>query len=133
MRLSCYHMITRDYPRKSIRISAVHFPYPSTLVEVSIFSCSPIGQSLGQMAWCVTSLFFFLFVPPPPHINCTLWITVGAGIRLSVLPVPPLTCLSNCFTGGCQLKKSPICERQTQPVNICAACLFCPRTDMDSG
>lgn len=75
-------------------------------------------------------IVFFLFAPPPAQINCALWITVGAGIRLSVLPVPPLTC--NCFTGGCQMKKSPICERQTQPVNICAACLFCPRTDMDS-
>lgn len=70
--------------------------------------------------------------PPPPHISCALWNTVGTGIILSVLPVLPLTCLGNCFTGGCQMKKYPIWERQRQPVNICPPCLFCPLTDMCS-
>lgn len=70
---------------------------------------------------CVMVYFFF-----SPHISCALWNTVGAGIRLSVLPVLPLTCLGNCFTGGCQIKKYPIWERQRQPVNICPPCLFCP-------
>lgn len=74
------------------------------------------------------SLFFSLF----PHISCALWNTVGAGIRLSVLPVLPLTCLGNCFTGGCQMKKYPIWARQRQPGNICPPCLFCPLTDMCS-
>lgn len=70
---------------------------------------------------CVMVYFFF-----SPHISCALWNTVGAGIRLSVLPVLPLTCLGNCFTGGCQIKKYPIWECQRQPVNICPPCLFCP-------
>lgn len=40
-----HYMITWDFP----------FPYPFFLIAVSIFSCSPIGQALGQMAWFVAS------------------------------------------------------------------------------
>lgn len=106
-----------------IQNTDICFPFPFIPAEVSIFSRSCIGQSLGQMAWFVASWFYLFF---SPHISCALWNTVGAGIRLSVLPVLPLTCLGNCFTGGCQIKKYPIWERQRQPVNICPPCLFCP-------
>lgn len=128
-------MLSYDYSGLSKKIHTnicCPFPLSLHLGWAFYFFRLPHWTVTGTDGLVCCVIGFFLFVPPPPHINCALWITVGAGIRLSVLPVPPLTCVGNCFTGGCQMKKNPIWERQTQPVNICAACLFCPLTNMDS-
>lgn len=66
---SHYHLLSQSYSGKSTQICAFHFAYPFIPAEVSIFSRSCVGQSLGQMAWVVASCFFLFFSPPSHQLR----------------------------------------------------------------
>lgn len=128
MRLSCYHMIYSGLSKKIHTNICCAFPLSLHPGWGFYFFLLPHWTVTGTDGLVCCVIIFLVCPPSPSHQPCFM----DHSWRLSVLPVPPLTCLGNCFTGGCQVKKNPICERQTQPVNICAACLFCPLTDLDS-